>query len=384
MQDTQKIAILKKLITFASVNDNEAAVAAYIKSLFAGLPHVTCETVAYAPRRDNLVITIGNTGPLLGFSGHMDVVAPGKESDWSTPPFQPVIKTGRLYGRGAADMKSGLAALVVALLELAEDSTQLNGRIRLLATVGEETGEYGAAQLTAAGYADHLAGLLIAEPTDNMQEIVYTARGVIDYRVTSNGKAAHSARPEDGVNAIDNLLTFYRLAKQKLAAFDQTDPILGKNTHSITKITGGEQVNSVPSYAELMGNIRTIPQYPNQVFFAALEQIVAALNQQPGYDLTLSYSFPEEAIPGDPHSNLVQLAQQVYQKHWDHPAKVAGELGANDGAEFLQARGDFDSIVIGPGANVSHQSNEYVVLETYLKACAFYKDFATTFFSTQQ
>ncbi len=225
MQDTQKIAILKKLITFASVNDNEAAVAAYIKSLFAGLPHVTCETVAYAPRRDNLVITIGNTGPLLGFSGHMDVVAPGKESDWSTPPpFQPVIKTGRLYGRGAADMKSGLAALVVALLELAEDSTQLNGRIRLLATVGEETGEYGAAQLTAAGYADHLAGLLIAEPTDNMQEIVYTARGVIDYRVTSNGKAAHSARPEDGVNAIDNLLTFYRLAKQKLAAFDQTDP----------------------------------------------------------------------------------------------------------------------------------------------------------------
>lgn len=114
------------------------------------------------------------------------------------------------------------------MLEILESQPQLNGQIRLLATVGEETGEYGAAQLTELGYADHLTGIIIAEPTNNMTNLIYTSRGVIDYEVTSIGKNAHSAHPDLGVNAIRNLLNFYQLAQQRLAKFSDSDPYLAE------------------------------------------------------------------------------------------------------------------------------------------------------------
>ncbi|MFT9269188.1 MAG: ArgE/DapE family deacylase, partial [Liquorilactobacillus nagelii] len=250
MKEQAKIEILQKLIRIKTVNNNEAEAADYLASLFEPYSNAKVERLTYAPNRDNLIVTIGETGPILGFSGHLDVVAPGDLNAWDSDPFEPVIKQQRLYGRGAADMKSGLAALVVAMLELLESKQPLSGRIRLLATVGEETGEYGAAQLTKAGYADNLIGLIVAEPTSDLSQLVYTARGVIDYRITSIGKAAHSARPQFGVNAIDNLMLFYQQVKARFADFTAVDPVLGGITHNITKISGGEQVNSIPSYAE--------------------------------------------------------------------------------------------------------------------------------------
>lgn len=383
MKEQAKIEILQKLISIKTVNDNEAEAADYLASLFAPYSNVKVERLTYAPNRDNLIVTIGETGPILGFSGHLDVVAPGDLNAWDSDPFEPVIKQQRLYGRGAADMKSGLAALVVAMLELLESKQPLSGRIRLLATVGEETGEYGAAQLTKAGYADNLIGLIVAEPTSNLSQLVYTARGVIDYRITSIGKAAHSARPQFGVNAIDNLMLFYQQVKALFADFTEIDPVLGGITHNITKISGGEQVNSIPSYAELWGNIRTIPAYPNQVFYDKIAELLTELNQQSDVKLAVEYSFPEEAIPGDPQSSIIKAAQLTAQKVLGRTFKIAGSSGANDGAEFLQAKGTFNSIEIGPGSDSSHQSNEYVELPIYLQAIEFYQKFALEFLKSQ-
>ena len=152
MEKQKQIDILAKLISIKSVNDNESEVADYIESLFAPYQDqgVQIDRVQYAPGRDNLVVTIGSGDQILGFSGHEDVVSAGDESDWQTDPFQATIKDGNLYGRGASDMKSGLAALIISMLEMLEDNS-VPGKIRLLCTVGEETGEYGAAQLTKEG-----------------------------------------------------------------------------------------------------------------------------------------------------------------------------------------------------------------------------------------
>ncbi|MFT9050943.1 ArgE/DapE family deacylase [Liquorilactobacillus nagelii] len=383
MKEQAKIEILQKLIRIKTVNNNEAEAADYLASLFEPYSNAKVERLTYAPNRDNLIVTIGETGPILGFSGHLDVVAPGDLNAWNSDPFEPVIKQHRLYGRGAADMKSGLAALVVAMLELLESKQPLSGRIRLLATVGEETGEYGAAQLTKAGYADNLIGLIVAEPTSDLSQLVYTARGVIDYRITSIGKAAHSARPQFGINAIDNLMLFYQQVKARFADFTAVDPVLGGITHNITKISGGEQVNSIPSYAELWGNIRTIPAYPNQVFYDKIAELLAELNQQSDVKLAVEYSFPEEAIPGDPQSPIIKAAQLTAQEVLGRTFKIAGSSGANDGAEFLQAKGTFNSIEIGPGSDSSHQSNEYVELPIYLQAIEFYQKFALEFLKSQ-
>lgn len=380
MNKNSKIEILQKMIQIQSVNDHETNVADYIISLFAPYPDVQIKKVEYGPGRDNLVITIGDpNGPIFGLSGHMDVVAAGNEGDWDEPPFSGALKDGRVFGRGASDMKSGLAAVVIAMLELLEAKTKLTGQVRLLATVGEETGEYGAAQLTRAGYADNLTGLVIAEPSTDMKDMVYTARGVIDYEVTSTGKGAHSARPWLGINAIDNLWDYYHLAKERLSKFDHKDQILGHVTHEITKISGGEQVNSIPAQAKYMGNIRTIPEYPNKLFYAELESVLDELNAKEGYDLSLRYSFPEEAIIGTKDTSLAKTAAGVYQDIFDHAPNLAGSLGANDGAEFLQAKGDFNSLVCGPGSDSSHQANEYVDVDIYLKAIEFYKKLALQF-----
>lgn len=381
MTPEKKLTILQDLIQIPSVNDHEADVADYIADLFAPYPQAKVERLTYAPGRDNLIVTIGNAaGPRLGLSGHMDVVAPGDTTAWHHDPFGGEIVDGRMYGRGTSDMKSGLAALVVTMLDLLDQGVDLPGSVRLLATVGEETGEYGAAQLTDAGYADHLAGLVIAEPS-GLDNVVYTARGVIDYKVVSTGKASHSASPEKGINAIDNLMTFYNAVRPLMAQHTKVDPVLGGLLHNVDLISGGEQINSIPAHAELMANMRTIPAYPNHVLYAELEGLIAQLNQEPGVQLTLSYSYPEEAIPGDPNAPLVQLAKQVSDQVCGHDTQIVGSGGANDGAEFLRAKGDFTSIEIGPGSATSHQVDEYVDLDDYLQAIQIYQRLIPAFFA---
>ncbi|MBA1392480.1 M20/M25/M40 family metallo-hydrolase, partial [Lactobacillus sp. XV13L] len=243
MEEKRALKILTDLIAIASANDHESLVADYLTDLFSEYP-VQLARVPYAPGRDNLVITMGERGPLLGFSGHEDVVSAGELRNWQTPPFTPTIKNGRLFGRGASDMKSGLAAMVVAMLDLLAERKPLPGRIRLLASVGEETGEYGAAQLVKEGYATDLAGLVIGEPSHFNVRV--THKGVIDYYVSSTGATVHSSTPEKGKNAIMPLVEFAQRAQDLLACHTQEDPDLGLLTHVITQIQGGDQINSVP------------------------------------------------------------------------------------------------------------------------------------------
>lgn len=382
MKKEKQIEILSNLIAIDSVNDKEAEVADYIASLFTPYKDredVEIQQIPYTPGRNNLVVTIGKGSKILGFSGHEDVVDAGDLSAWDSDPYKAEIRDGKLYGRGATDMKGGLAALVIMMLEFLE-ADNIPGKIRLLATVGEETGEYGAAQLTREGYADGLAGLIIAEPCDEMQEIGISAKGVIDYTVTASGKGAHSSKPDEGVNAIDHLIDFANEVRSLMAKFDKVDPVLGKLTHVQSVFHGGEQINSVPSKAKMKGNIRTIPAYPNQVVFDALDRLIDQLNQKSGYDLNIQYIFPEEAVSGDSDSSLFRLIKSVHAQIYSAPVKVGGKSGASDASEFLHAEGDFSIVQMGPGNHTEHQSNENIALDDFYQAIEFYKKLAEAFF----
>ena len=381
MKKEAQVAILAKLISINSVNGNEAQVADFIESLFQPYgKRVQIDRVSFAPGRDNLVVTIGEGDRTLGFCGHEDVVATDNPDQWTSDPFVATIRNGRLYGRGASDMKSGLAAMLVMMLEMLATDT-IPGRIRLFATVGEETGEYGAAQLTKAGYADDLAGLIIGEPTNGLSEVGYTAKGVIDYIVTAIGKQAHSSQPENGINAVDQLVDFASQVRPLMASFNQVNPILGKLTHVQSVFQGGQQVNSVPAKAVIKGNIRTIPEYPNQVIFDALNQLVDRLNQQPQHQLKLQFYYPEEAMPGSKDSALVKLIGKVHEELLASPVRPTGQNSASDGSEFLHAKGKFDIALIGPGNDSKHQTDEYVDLTAFYQASRFYQQLAQAFFT---
>lgn len=364
MKKEEKISILQDLIRIKSVNGNEAEVASYLKKLLA--EHgMKSEIVSYAKGRDNLVATYqsGNAGKVLGLSGHMDVVSVGDEAVWTYPPFEAKIEGNRLYGRGATDMKSGLAAMVLAMIELKETGKPFNGKIKLLATVGEEVGELGSEQLTKAGYVDDLNGLIIGEPTN--YNLLYTHMGSINYTVASYGKEAHSSMPQEGYNAIDHLNEFMTKvnAEMKCIAEIVENPVLGRTIHNVTIINGGNQVNSIPSYAQLQGNIRSIPEFSNDKVIETLQKIVDVLNQGNEYQLKLTIDFNKIPVKANPKSSLIHSIQ----KQFEEPLPLFGAAGTTDAAEFTKARQLFDFVVFGPGVpTLPHQVNEYVEIDNYL------------------
>lgn len=373
MDKRKALILLQELLKIKSVNNHEAQVADYIKLLFDQYPAAQVTEVNYAPGRSNLVITIhgDQPGKTLGLSGHLDVVSPGDISAWHHPPFAGEMDTDNVYGRGASDMKGGLAALIYVLLDLLAEKRSFAGTIRLFATVGEETGNYGAAQLTRQGFADELDALIVAEPS-NLQ-VEYTHRGVIDYEVSATGKAAHSANPAAGNNAIDQLFRFYEAITTLMAPKTKVDPVLGPLLHNVTQIAGGEQINSIPARARLYGNIRTTPLYPNQPLMAEIEALVAELNQQPENELQLTYHYPESPLPGNPQAPFVQLFRKVATHTLGHKVAVVGDSGATDASEFIRAAQKFPVVIFGPGNDSGHQADEYVAIKDYIAAITIYQ-----------
>ncbi|EOA3442611.1 ArgE/DapE family deacylase [Enterococcus sp. C53] len=363
MGNEEKIAILQELIRIKSVNGNEGEVAAYLNQLL-NQHGIQGEIISHTEGRDNLVATYHNgQGRVLGLSGHMDVVSAGDESNWTYPPFAAEIKGNRLYGRGATDMKSGLAAMVIAMIELKESGKPFNGTIKLLATVGEEVGELGSEQLTKAGYVDDLDGLIIGEPTN--YHLMYTHMGSINYTVVSHGKEAHSSMPQEGYNAINHLNEFITRANEQMDALanDFQNSALGKTIHNVTVINGGNQVNSIPSQAQLQGNIRSIPEFPNDQIIDLLQKIVDELNEGTNYHLELTIDYNKIPVKANPDSLLIHHIQKQFKQ----PLPLVGAAATTDAAEFTKSAHSFDFVVFGPGVvNLPHQIDEYVEIDNYL------------------
>lgn len=379
MERQRKIQILKDIVNIDSTNGHEEQVANYLQKLLA--EHgIESEKVKYDVDRASLVSEIGSSDKkVLAFSGHMDVVDAGDVSKWKFPPFEATEHEGKIYGRGATDMKSGLAAMIIAMIELHEEKQKLNGKIRLLATVGEEVGELGAEQLTQKGYADDLDGLIIGEPSGH--RIVYAHKGSINYTVKSTGKNAHSSMPEFGVNAIDNLLLFYNEVEKFVKSIDATNEILGDFIHNVTVIDGGNQVNSIPEKAQLQGNIRSIPEMDNETVKQVLVKIINKLNKQENMNLELIFDYDKQPVFSDKNSDLVHIAKSVASDIVKEEIPLLGISGTTDAAEFTKAKKEFPVIIFGPGNETPHQVNENVSIENYLEMVDVYKRIATEFLS---
>jgi succinyl-diaminopimelate desuccinylase len=378
MKESEKVSILQDVIKIKSVNGNEEEVANYLKELLK--KHgIESELVEYAPGRSSLVAYLGDDRQkVLGFSGHMDVVSAGDESEWTFPPFDAHIEGNKLYGRGATDMKSGLVAMVIAMIELKENKTPLKGTIKLLATVGEEVGELGAEQLTTKGYADDLDALIIGEPTN--YNLMYAHMGSINYAVVSTGKEAHSSMPDQGINAINHLNEFITEVNRKMnevtANYENSE--LGRTIHNVTVIEGGTQVNSIPGKASLQGNIRSIPDFNNDKVIALLQEIVDQLNQKEDYQLALTIDYNKIPVKAEKDSPLIQTIQAQFEQ----PLPLLTAAGTTDLAEFTKAENDFDCVVFGPGVpTLPHKVDEYVEIDNYLDMIEKYQGIAQSYLS---
>ncbi|MFD2212032.1 ArgE/DapE family deacylase [Virgibacillus halophilus] len=370
MHKAERIRVLQDVIKIKSVNDNESEVADYLADLFQKY-EIESEKIKYSEGRESLIATYKKgEGKVLGISGHEDVVAAGDESEWKFPPFSAEIEGDKLYGRGSTDMKSGLVALAIAMIEMKEENADINGTLKFMGTVGEEVGELGSEQLTKEGYADDLDGLIIGEPTGSA--LIYTHKGSMNYTVVSRGKSAHSSMPKEGINAIANINEFVTRANAEMQAVTDKykNDVLGETAHSITIINGGDQVNSIPAMTTLQGNIRTIPEFDNSQVKALLQGIVDELNKRDGFNLELIVDYDIYPVESKSDSELIKAIQAVSNQE----LPVTGISPTTDAAAFTKADNEFDLVIYGPGVSyLPHQIDEYVSIENYLEMIDNYK-----------
>ena len=320
--------------------------------------------IQYADGRANLVAELkGNEeGKILAVSGHMDVVDAGNPDLWTYPPYGAEIHDGVMYGRGTTDMKAGLTALIIAMIELKESGQDFSGTVRLLACVGEEIGMLGSKQLTDLGYTEDIDGMIIAEPSTPYYNAKH--KGSIQYQVIAHGRAAHSSTPEKGVNTIQLINDFINKTNVKIdeAAATAENDMLGKMLNVFTMIEGGNQINSVPEYTVLSGNARTIPEVGNDVVVGIFNDVIEDINANGQGMLELNLLQNNQYADGDNDSVLVDLI-----KVEDPQAENRGLSGATDGSNFTNVDNKFDFVIYGPGRiDSAHTIDESIEVDQYL------------------
>jgi succinyl-diaminopimelate desuccinylase len=307
----------------------------------------------HAPGRTNLVARWPGSGdrPALCLTGHLDTVPLGG-APWSADPFGE-LRDGRLYGRGASDMKAGVAAIVVAAERVAALGRGSAG-LELVLCAGEETGCEGARHLAATGALGRCDAVLVAEPTGGVPHVAH--KGVLWMRAGTEGVSAHGSAPHQGSNAIYPLADAV-VALRELRLDAPAHPVLGEPTISVGTIAGGTNVNVVPDRAEARIDVRTVPGMTGVV-----EQLAAAVGPEvrlePWVDLA-----PVVTDAGDPWVASVCEVAGV-------PAEARGLAYFTDAAALTPAYGGVPTVIWGPGeASQAHQTDEWASVER-IEACA--------------
>lgn len=378
--DDEAVKILSDLVAIQSVNDHEMSVAIYLQKLLEK-HHISSKILPQSDTRADLVAEIGSGHPVLALSGHMDVVSPGDLSEWKTNPFKLTNINGRLYGRGATDMKSGLVAMTLAMISIHEHHLLHNGTLRLMASFGEEIGERGSQILKDDGYMKDVDALLVGEPTG--YEIAIAHKGSMDLKLTSHGKAAHSSRPSEGYNAIEPLMEMLIKANDLFNSSERHNKNLGKLTFCTTIFNGGKQVNSIPDLATAQANIRTIPEYNNDEVQKQLQKLVDEKNKS-GAKIDLDIYMSEPSIETNGKSSFVKLAQKIGAEYAGKPIPTFALNPVTDASNLIADKGpDFPFAVFGPGNDTPHQVNEYVDRKMYLNFINLYIDLFSTYLNSE-
>ena len=355
-QNPDAVQLTRKLLSFNTINPPgaEQACAEYLGTLLerAGF---RVDYAAFAPTRTSVVARIGRDmdRPPIGFTGHMDTVPLGG-AQWKQDAFGASLEGGRLYGRGSSDMKSGVAAFVVAALAQAERLRDSPG-VTLVLTADEECGCGGAAHLVRdTNLLGRVGALLVGEPTANYPLVGH--KGALWLEARTTGITAHGSMPERGDNAV------YKAARavDVLRQFDfavEPHPLMGAPTLNVGTLHGGLNINSVPDRATIGIDIRTIPGQDHAGVRNKLQRALGeAVELVPIVDVEAIYSRPESAW-------MQQVFAAAERRIGERP-RARSATYFTDAAVLNAVYRDVPICVLGPGEpQLAHQTDEYCLVD---------------------
>ncbi len=294
--DRGALDIARALIRCPSVTPAEGGALAYLERLLGAAGFET-HRVTFSdqdtPDVDNLYAKIGAGAPHLTFAGHTDVVPPGDESLWRFPPFSAEVAEGRVWGRGAADMKGGVAAFAAAALAYVEENGPPNGSLSFLIT-GDEEGPSinGTAKLLqwAAARGETFSHAIVGEPTnpDALGDMIKIGRrGSLNGAIAVAGAQGHSAYPQQADNPIETLARIVTALSEKpldegTEAFDPTRLVVTSFD------VGNPSRNVIPGQARALFNVRFNDLWTAGTLARHIEALVASA--APGARATCTFS----------------------------------------------------------------------------------------------
>ena len=382
------VAFAQELVRIPSVNDpgrglGEAPAAALVAERMRGFGwEPAVEEVA--PGRPNVVAVVdgGEPGPTLLFEGHTDVVVEGPREGWSVEPFGGEIRDGRLYGRGAADMKAGVASMLFAAAAVAR--RPFPGRLVVAALADEEGMMLGAKRFCETEVARTVDAAIVCEPEG--WEICTAQKGALRLRLDARGKMAHGAMPQHGRNPAPALAAFVAALgahQQRLLDEHGEHPTLGPVYLTPTVLRAGDelQINVIPERAWLAVDVRTIPGVDHVELLERLRADAARIAAETGVDLTLSVidDRPSTETPAD--AAVVRAVVDAHRAHRGDDPAIGGVPGATDGTILWRDLG-VPVVVYGPGGKwIAHQADEYVEVEEIGAYAEIYADAALRYLS---
>jgi acetylornithine deacetylase/succinyl-diaminopimelate desuccinylase len=365
------IGLLERLVALDTQNPpgREIEAAELLAAELTALGFAT-EIRPLGPGRANVLGRLDNgPGPAFALNSHMDTVPAG--GGWTSDPLRLVERDGKLYGRGACDAKGPVAAMVEAGRLLAADRANWSGTLLLAFVADEEINGGGTRALVkqdpAADY------VIVGEPTNNA---VFAAhKGCLRPVIRTNGRAAHSGRPELGRNAIAaaaRLVSIFDARDRELR--EQFHPLVGHASLSVTRIGGGVADNVIPEACEMTFDRRMLPGETVDAAMAELDALLTRARREQDVDaqvVAIRTSAPGAETAVD--HPLVREGVAISRRHGVTFPQPGGLTGGCDLVHYhdVGARG----IVLGPGSlDVAHQPDEYAPVEDLPRAALIYRD----------
>ena len=367
MKSADPVTILQSLIRCRSVTPHEGGALDYLEKLLSGAGF-HCHRLVFKDKDtadiDNLFARFGTASPHLCFAGHTDVVPPGDETIWTHPPFDGVIADGKIFGRGACDMKGSVAAFAAAALDYVSAEGTKPGSISFLITGDEEAAAVNGTVKVLQWMKEHGQvpdHCLLGEPSsvDKLGDAIKVGRrGSLSFVITVDGKQAHAAYPHKGDNPIPKLSRFIDRISQ--VEIDKGNANFDPSTLAVTSFdVGNPATNVTPARAVAKFNIRYSTEHTPDTLKALVQKHAEAVKTELGGKWTAVAYEGADAFITEPGA-FVGLVQDAVADMTGIVPKLSTSGGTSD-ARFVK---DYCPVLeLGPLNATMHQTDEHIGVE---------------------